>query len=82
MENNNTTSNIISSTTNISNQKTTIEQYLEQCIYTIRLIGRLKSVDTKNILDFDLINKAIYWARKYHGSQMRKSGESYYMLIH
>jgi len=73
-------SNIISSTTNTtnsSNQQTT-EPYLEQCIYTIRLIDKLKSVDTKNILDFDLINKAIYWARKYHGQQMRKSGEPYY----
>jgi len=25
-----------------------------------------------------LINKAIYWARKYHGEQKRKSGEPYY----
>jgi (p)ppGpp synthase/HD superfamily hydrolase len=38
----------------------------------------LESLDTKNILDFDLINKAIYFARKYHGDQKRKSGEAYY----
>ena len=25
-----------------------------------------------------MINKAIYWARKYHGYQKRKLGESYY----
>lgn len=52
--------------------------YSEPCKYSIRLIEKLKSLDTKNILDFDLINKAIYWARKYHGEQKRKSGEPYY----
>ena len=25
-----------------------------------------------------MINKAIYWAKKYHGNQKRKSGEAYY----
>jgi (p)ppGpp synthase/HD superfamily hydrolase len=29
-------------------------------------------------LDFELINKSIHWARKYHGDQKRKSGEPYY----
>jgi guanosine-3',5'-bis(diphosphate) 3'-pyrophosphohydrolase len=48
------------------------------CSYLIRLIEKLKSLDTKNVLDFDLINKAIYWAKKYHGEQKRKSGEAYY----
>jgi len=52
--------------------------YSEPCQYSIRLIEKLKSLDTKNILDFNLINKAIYWARKYHGDQKRKSGEPYY----
>jgi len=51
---------------------------LEPCQYSTRLIEKLKSLDTKNILDFDLINKAIEWARKYHGEQKRKSGEPYY----
>jgi (p)ppGpp synthase/HD superfamily hydrolase len=73
MENNNTTSSII----NTSNQQIT-ESYLEPCEYTTRLINKLKSLEISNSLDFGLINKAIYWARKYHGSQMRKSGESYY----
>ena len=40
-----------------------------------RLIEKLKSLDTQNVLDFELINKAVYWARKYHGDQKRKSGE-------
>ena len=52
--------------------------YSEPCKYSIRLIEKLKSLDTKNLLDFNLINKAIYWARKYHGDQKRKSGEAYY----
>jgi len=52
--------------------------YSEPCQYSIRLIEKLKSLDTKNILDFDLINKAIHWAKKYHGDQKRKSGEPYY----
>ena len=52
--------------------------YQKSCQYSVRLIDKLKSLDTKNVLDFDLINKAIYWARKYHGDQKRKSGEAYY----
>jgi (p)ppGpp synthase/HD superfamily hydrolase len=51
--------------------------YSEPCQYSIRLIEKLKSLDTKNVLGFDLINKAIYWAKKYHGDQKRKSGEPY-----
>jgi len=52
--------------------------YLEPCQYSSRLIEKLESLDTKKTLDFDLINKAIYWAKKYHGDQKRKSGEPYY----
>jgi (p)ppGpp synthase/HD superfamily hydrolase len=52
--------------------------YSTLCSYSIRLIDKLKSLDTKNLLDFNLINKAISWARKYHGDQKRKSGEPYY----
>ena len=52
--------------------------YLESCQYSTRLLEKLKLLDTKNVLDFDLINKAIYWAKKYHGNQKRKSGEPYY----
>jgi (p)ppGpp synthase/HD superfamily hydrolase len=52
--------------------------YSAPCNYSIRLIEKLKSLDTQNALDFELINKAIYWARKYHGNQKRKSGEPYY----
>lgn len=50
----------------------------KHCQYSIRLIEKLKSLDTKNVLDFELINKAIYWAKKYHDGQLRKSGEPFY----
>jgi len=52
--------------------------YLEPCYYSTRLLEKIKLLDTKNVLDFELINKAIYWAKKYHGDQKRKSGEPYY----
>lgn len=52
--------------------------YIEQCPHSIRLIEKLKSLDTQNFLDFELINKAIYFAKEYHGGQFRKSGEPFY----
>ena len=52
--------------------------YSVPCNYSIRLIEKLKLLDTQNVMDFELINKAVYWARKYHGDQKRKSGELYY----
>lgn len=52
--------------------------YSNNCTYSIRLVEKLKSIDIENNLDFDLINKAIYWAKKYHDGQYRKSGEPFY----
>jgi len=52
--------------------------YSEHCQYSTRLLDKLKLLDNRKILDFDLINKAIYWAKEYHGDQKRKSGEPYY----
>ena len=46
--------------------------------YSIRLIEKLKLLDTNGVLDFGLINKAIYFAKKYHDGQLRKSGEPFY----
>ena len=54
--------------------------YSEPCQYPVRLIKKLQSLDTEEALDFDLIDKAIYWAKKYHNEQFRKSGEPYYTL--
>jgi (p)ppGpp synthase/HD superfamily hydrolase len=52
--------------------------YSTSCKYSIRLTEKLKPLDTQNVLDFELIHKAIYYAKKYHGNQKRKSGEPYY----
>lgn len=52
--------------------------YIEPCPHSIRLIEKLKSLDTQNLLDFELINKAIYFAKEYHAGQFRKSGEPFY----
>jgi (p)ppGpp synthase/HD superfamily hydrolase len=52
--------------------------YSTPCKYSIRLLEKLKSLNTQNVLDFELINKAIYWAKKYHDGQFRKSGEPFY----
>ncbi|MDX1916932.1 MAG: HD domain-containing protein [Rickettsiaceae bacterium] len=48
------------------------------CNYSNKLINKLKSLDVKNILDYDLIEQAIYWAKKYHHGQFRKTGEPFY----
>lgn len=52
--------------------------YSKSCTYSIRLIEKLQSLDIEGNLDFNLINKAIYWAKKYHNGQYRKSGEPFY----
>jgi guanosine-3',5'-bis(diphosphate) 3'-pyrophosphohydrolase len=52
--------------------------YSKACQYSTRLIEKLKSLDTQNKLDFDFIDKAVYWAKKYHDGQFRKSGELFY----
>ena len=52
--------------------------YSTSCKYSIKLIEKLKLLDTENKLDFKLINKAIYYAKKYHGTQKRESEEPYY----
>ena len=55
-----------------------MECYSNACQYSTRLIEKLESLDLQNTLDFDLIDKAIYWAKKYHDGQYRKSGEPFY----
>ena len=52
--------------------------YSKRCKYSIRLLEKLESLDILQQLDFNTINKAIYWARKYHNGQFRKSGEPFY----
>jgi guanosine-3',5'-bis(diphosphate) 3'-pyrophosphohydrolase len=52
--------------------------YSISCQYSTRLIEKLKLLDVKNTLDFNLINKAVDWAKRYHADQFRKSGEPFY----
>ena len=68
----NTTADNTIINTSRNNSCNNSENYLESCSYTIRLINKLKSLDASNNLNFKLITKAIHWARKYHGEQMRK----------
>ena len=51
----------------------------ELCQYSIKLIESLKSLDVENKLDYPMIEKAIFWARKYHDGQFRENGEPYYI---
>jgi len=50
----------------------------EECYASERFMARVKRLDIHNIVDIQEIKKAIYYARKYHGTQMRQSGEPYY----
>lgn len=52
----------------------------EICEYSQKLIDKIKYLNTiaPNPIDIKEIQKGLYYARKYHGSQMRQSGEPYY----
>ena len=51
--------------------------YSKRCKYSIRLLEKLESLDILQQLNFNVI-KAVYWAKKYHDGQYRKSGEPFY----
>jgi (p)ppGpp synthase/HD superfamily hydrolase len=52
----------------------------KSCEYSAKLLSKLISLNEKvtHPVDIREIIKAIYYAKKYHGSQMRQSGEPYY----
>ncbi|WP_425363428.1 HD domain-containing protein [Candidatus Tisiphia endosymbiont of Hybos culiciformis] len=52
----------------------------ECCEYSAKLLNKLILLNKKAVhpVDINEITKAIYYAKKYHGSQMRQSGEPYY----
>ena len=56
------------------------EEKFEVCIYSDRLVRKLLDLNesTSDKINVNEVKKAIYYARKYHGSQMRQSGEPYY----
>lgn len=58
------------------------QKEFEYCIYAKKLLDKViylnsvvKALPPVDVLE---VKKAIYYARKYHGSQMRQSGEPYY----
>ncbi|WP_375330693.1 HD domain-containing protein [Candidatus Tisiphia endosymbiont of Oplodontha viridula] len=50
------------------------------CQYATRLLNKLRKIneEVNRSIDIDEVRKAIYYAKKYHGSQMRQSSEPYY----
>ncbi len=56
-----------------------IMDYKSECEYSTRLISKLLlNEGAEAILDFSKIKESIYWARRYHDGQMRKTGEPFY----
>ena len=49
-----------------------------ECVYSKSLITKIENLNQDNIVNIDFIKKGIAFAKYYHGSQMRKSGEPYY----
>ncbi len=47
----------------------------ESCQYATRLLDKLRKMneEVNRPIDIDEVRKAIYYAKKYHGSQMRQS---------
>ncbi|WP_347939404.1 HD domain-containing protein [Rickettsia oklahomensis] len=56
------------------------EKIFESCKYSDKLIKRILFLNTqvKQPIDIREVKKGIYYARKYHGAQMRQSGDPYY----
>ncbi|AAY61291.1 Guanosine polyphosphate pyrophosphohydrolases/synthetases homolog [Rickettsia felis URRWXCal2] len=56
------------------------KEKFEVCVYAKKLLDKLEYLNTKvkNPVDIEEVKKGIYYARKYHGSQMRQSGDPYY----
>jgi (p)ppGpp synthase/HD superfamily hydrolase len=52
----------------------------ENCKYADRLLNKLSELNQQVTIPVNIneITKAIYYAKKYHGSQMRQSGDPYY----
>ncbi|QQV75455.1 hypothetical protein H6P87_01012 [Rickettsia tillamookensis] len=56
------------------------KEKFEVCAYAKKLLNKLEYLNTKvkNPVDIEEVKKGIFYARKYHGSQMRQSGDPYY----
>ncbi len=53
---------------------------LQPCTYSNRLLDKIlsKNETAEHQVDIIEVKKAIFYAKKYHGDQLRKSGEPYY----
>ena len=53
---------------------------LQPCAYSNRLLDKIlsKNETAEHQVDIVEVKKAIFYAKKYHGDQLRKSGEPYY----
>lgn len=56
------------------------ESIFEPCLYSIQLIHTINNINSgcAEHIDIEKVKIAIFYARKYHGTQMRQSGEPYY----
>ncbi|MCC8399349.1 MAG: HD domain-containing protein [Rickettsia endosymbiont of Platyusa sonomae] len=56
------------------------EEKYESCKYAERLVNKLSELNQQVTIPVNIyeIRKGIYYAKKYHGSQMRQSGDPYY----
>ncbi|MCC8368613.1 MAG: HD domain-containing protein [Rickettsia endosymbiont of Oxypoda opaca] len=56
------------------------EEKFEMCGYAAKLLDKITSLNklVQYPIDLKEIKKGIYYARKYHGIQMRQSGDPYY----
>nr|WP_253308343.1 HD domain-containing protein [Rickettsia endosymbiont of Ceutorhynchus assimilis] len=56
------------------------EEKFDMCGYAARLLDKITSLNklVQYPIDIREVKKGIYYARKYHGAQMRQSGDPYY----
>ncbi|WP_341789930.1 HD domain-containing protein [Rickettsia endosymbiont of Polydrusus tereticollis] len=56
------------------------EEKFEMCGYAAKLLDKITSLNklVQYPIDLKEIKKGIYYAQKYHGTQMRQSGDPYY----
>ncbi|MEG8229975.1 HD domain-containing protein [Candidatus Rickettsia tasmanensis] len=56
------------------------KEKFETCVYAKKLLDNSEYLNAKvkNPVDIEEVKKYIYYARKYHGLQIRQSGDPYY----
>ncbi|MCC8398207.1 MAG: HD domain-containing protein [Rickettsia endosymbiont of Labidopullus appendiculatus] len=64
----------------LDNRKYNWQTKYPNCKYAEKLLSKLSELNHQvtRPVDIDAVKKGIYYAKKYHGSQMRQSGDPYY----